>query len=352
MDIKDGAGLNDGYMAGYFDPNDMWESPSSNKMYMLYLDVIQGNPNREDFFATVAHELQHLIRRSVFLKTEGCAYPETWLNEGLSLAAEYVYSTAKGQIAALDKYYVDSFNGEGRESAISEGNNFFVWLDDKYVLDEYATAYFFFQWLRIQADNDTDIYKDIIASITAGKGDYQAVLDAATAHIGDPPIDSWEVLIRSWLLANYVQAPNKNEANGLYGYNGLYRGNNEGVPKISIPASSKDQIRLYAGEGAYSNLSETGFTPPGGSGSHIKYVGVTGEGALSGTGPYTGTRLLTFNSNSSTIGTRERGYLTGSGDPPKSGRFSRQSSEARFPYRVDTVPPLPSPGRDTGPVSE
>jgi hypothetical protein len=352
LDIKDGAGAADSYTAGYFDPNDMSKGSvrfPSNKRDMLYLDVVQGGPQREDFYATIAHELQHLIRYSAYLPGGTNASPDTWLNEGLSLSAEYVYWTERKKTDVLKKYYVDSFNGIGRESKIPDGNNFFVWTSDEYVLDEYATAYLFFQWLRIQADNDIEIYKDIIASIPESrKGGYQAVLDAAKKHI-DPKLDSWEALIRSWLLANYVQAPDKTGKRGLYGYNGEF-------PDLKTLASNKQEIRLYPGEGAYSILEGSPFTPAGG-GPHIKYAGVSEDGRLFETGPYTGTRLLTFNSNNENgrVGgdpEPEVGYLTGKGDPPVSGRSSRQASGPYPPYRVDALLAPPDPGRDTGPVRE
>jgi hypothetical protein len=340
LDIKDG--MNGSFTAGYFDFKDMSLNSGLNEMDMLYLDIVQGGLKRDDFFATIAHELQHLIRYSAYLKGKPAAYPDTWLNEGLSLAAEYIYSNEREKTAGLNDDYVKSFNGKDRESRISEGNNFFVWMSDDYTLDEYATAYFFFQWLRIQANNDIGIYGDIIAAINSGKGGYEAVLEAAEARI-DPGLNSWEALIRSWLLANYVKADQ-----GLYGYAGKF-------PSLTTIASSKESLNFYSGEGAYSKFREgQSFSPSGQSGAHLKYVGVTEDGMLSNTGSvYTGDRLLTFNSNSDSNNSRprgERGWLTGLGDPPVSGRTSRQSSGDYLPYRVDALPALSDPGRSPGEV--
>jgi hypothetical protein len=342
LDIKDGAEMNDGYYAGYFDPNDMSRKSESNKytneMDMLYLDVVQGGLKREDFFATIAHELQHLIRYSAYLEEETGAYPDIWINEGLSLAAEYVYWSKRKETDVLDNYYVDSFNGKDRESKIPEGNNFFVWLDDDYVLDEYASAYFFFQWLRIQADNDIAVYQDIISSINSGNRGYKAVLEAVKERI-DPGIDSWEVLIRTWLLANYVKAPS-----GIHGYNGKF-------PDLTIFSSGKEKLNLYPGEGVYSKFQgDEEFTPPPQENSdHIRYVGVTNDG-FSAEPPYTGTWLLTFNSNEDKNDSREWGHLTGLGDTPVSGQTSRQSSGGYPPYRINPLPALPDPGQ--GPARE
>ncbi|MDR2028799.1 MAG: hypothetical protein LBP93_04590 [Treponema sp.] len=341
LDVRDGAVDNGPYTAGYFTPNDMSLNKYSNKMDMLYLDVVQGGPEREDFYATIAHELQHLIRYSDYLAIESRPYPDTWLNEGLSLAAEYVYWNERKGTAVLDDYYVDSFNGKDRQSNIPQGNNFFVWSSDDYVLDEYATAYLFFRWLRIQAGNNTAIYEDIIRSINAGKDDSQAVQEAAAKHINPGPA-SWEALIRSWLLANYVKAANKNEAKGLYGYDGQFS-------NLKSTASGEKELRLYPGEGVYSILQDGKAFTPGQSGRNIRYVGVTGDGTLDTEPAYTGTRLLTFNSSNIQAGS-ELGRLTGSGDTPASGPGPRQSSSSHLPYRIDVPPVLPpaagSPGGD------
>jgi hypothetical protein len=343
LDIKDGAAANGAYTAGYFASFDMNDASDSNKRDMLYLDVVQGGPQREDFFATISHELQHLIRYSAYLEGGGTAYPDTWIDEGLSLAAEYVYWSNRKKTPVLGDYYVDSFNGKDRESRIPRGNNFFVWINNEYVLDEYATAFLFFQWLRIQADKDIEIYRDIIASINKGTGDYRAVLDAAQKRI-DSGLDSWEALIRAWLLANYVRAPDKNdEKNGLYGYNREF-------PDLQTTAIGESGLSLYPGEGAYSNLrSGQKFTPTQESGPHIRYVGVAEDGTISGTSPYGGTRLLTFNSNSNSNrfaldkpypAMEEQGWLSGLGDSPDSGRGSRRSA-SHLPYRIDVPPALP-----------
>jgi hypothetical protein len=101
LDIIDGFSADsNSYMAGYFDSSNMYSKETyqwSNEAEMLYMDTVEGRLNRPSFNATLAHELQHLLRYSEYLRRvaqtgyEKNAPAETWLDEGLSTAAEYVY---------------------------------------------------------------------------------------------------------------------------------------------------------------------------------------------------------------------------------------------------------------------
>ncbi|GHT89903.1 hypothetical protein FACS1894137_19240 [Spirochaetia bacterium] len=124
LDILDGYSGSGGYVAGYFDPTHMFATsvyPRSNKADMLYLDVSPQKPESPGFYATIAHELQHLISFSQTIKTGAVRTSEQdiWINEGLSLAAEYIYGGA--QQPRIDYFNNDPFD------TIKKGNNFFVW---------------------------------------------------------------------------------------------------------------------------------------------------------------------------------------------------------------------------------
>jgi hypothetical protein len=69
------------------------------------------------------------------------------MNEGLSEAAGYLYgmTTANGDPSDRMATYNDYYN-----DAIGLGDNFYVW-DNRDLLTDYATAYMFFQWLRLQS---------------------------------------------------------------------------------------------------------------------------------------------------------------------------------------------------------
>jgi uncharacterized repeat protein (TIGR02543 family) len=286
LDIQDGyqqGGLS--YVAGFFHSYHMMETsryyPYSNKADMLFLDTYPQEVGSQGFYNTIAHELQHLINFSI---TRG--QQDTWIDEGLATAAEYLY-----QGEHTDR--VDMFNND-YEKLIRYGDNFFVW--GNYLAD-YATAYMFFQWLRIHADNGAAIYKEIV---NATYHDYRAVVELANVHIL-PPNDvspwDWEVLLRTWMLANA-----RNDASGLYGYAG------ELEPKFWRFASANTTWRFAPGEGIFTQMSGTSFRP-GNSGSHIKYVGFD-DGTQVTSGPvYEGQYLLTFNANTANGSPSEIGYL-------------------------------------------
>ncbi|QQO10472.1 hypothetical protein [Breznakiella homolactica] len=326
LDIRDGYS-GSGYVAGYFNPSDMFQRstryPYSNQADMIYLDTNPGQPGTTEFYSTIAHELQHQINftASVDYRIIGNTIydMDTWIDEGLSSAAEYIYRG--GHYTQRINY----FNSD-RGGTISKGNNFFVWQNDANVLDEYATVYLFFQWLRIQSGG-TGIYKNIIQSPDY---DYHAVTAAATS-IGGPYSD-WGTLMREWLLANYV-----NSATGTLGY--------KGEIQTTTYAISDNTRNLLPGEGVYSKINtQFDVTDTG----NIRYAGATKNSTLiSTTTPYTGTRLLTFNSNDSNAvfntsgnivsSAYETGQLTGNGDSRSVVEAGRQAYQNPGKYPVDAA---------------
>jgi hypothetical protein len=304
VDIQDGYS-GGGYVAGYFDNTHMLDISSySNKADMLFIDVNPQIPGSLGFYVNIAHELQHLINYSL----HGGNSQELWLNEGLSSAAEYLYGGSHRE----DR--IDYFNNDYRNlQTIARGNNFFVWdgyfeREEGDLLANYATAYLFFQWLRIHGGGNL-IYRDISNSEYR---DYRAVTRAAKNRISDirETVDSeiWDRLLSSWMIANLVKA-----STGLYGYKGEIR------PQVGY---FKDDTLLYnefsPGEGIYSYLEGKSFSSRMDSGDHIKYLGISAQG-IDTTLPYTGEFLLTYNANPDPGGEDEKGYVlsySGAENPP------------------------------------
>jgi hypothetical protein len=341
LDIRDGYNdaVGGGYVGGYFSPDDMEETKSySNKRDMLSIDTFPGFKNSEHIrasYATVAHELQHLINYSNTVAI-GKDEQNLWINEGLSTAAEYVYG---GDPASRVIMYNIDYGG-----TISKGNNFFVWrLDELDQLANYSTAYLFFQWLRIHAGNDTGIYKEILNSPYS---DYQAVTEAARTRIpglgltGSSATD-WEILLQTWMLANAYQSPA-----GFHGYKNkiseMTRGKvTELTPSFIEPESKKMEWNFQPGEGIFTELDGP-YTPPAGSDTHIRYVGLANRGIVDTDPPYTGLYLLTFNADANWRNGTEKGYLANTLAPDQEifgrARASRGASNAParpFSYPVD-----------------
>ena len=286
LDIRDGykEGENDSYVAGYFYAVDFYtdnrpELYRSNECDMIYIDTdpaLKKDP--ADAYSTLAHELQHMMnfitsneKRIVYDdkdEPEDVILMDTWVNEGLSSAAEYIYTDGH----KADRYGWYYYNGSGPDdkgdvrikSLIDRGNNFFVWNNRDHddtcggsakcnnpdhsqyaVLDDYATVYLFFQWLRIQ-NNGTGIYKDIISS---KYGDYHAVTDA----IGAPYKNNWGLLLRDWLAANYIY-----DSTGTYGYKNDFDFRKGGellsLKGRNLFSTNAQSVNLYPGEGVFSKI--------------------------------------------------------------------------------------------------
>jgi hypothetical protein len=299
LDIKDGYAGTGGYVAGYFDPTHMFATgtySNSNEADMLFLDVYPQPVASAGFYATIAHELQHLINFSNTYVIDGTEQ-ELWINEGLSSGAEYIYGGHQQDKIAY--FNVDPIG------TIAYGNNFFVWdgyweqdPDIEDTLANYATAYLFFQWLRIHASNDTGIYKEIIDS---SYRDYRAVTEAAASRIGS--FTGWGDLLSTWMIANAACEPA-----GFYGYQG------EIVTEVGFFDRDLFNWPFSPGEGIISYLGNNGgsLSNTAGSGSHIKYVGLSffpSPVVPDATLPYTGAYLLTYNANTNPEGLDEYGIL-------------------------------------------
>lgn len=72
---------------GYFNPEDKYNSTTSNYADMFYINNAKLD-NINDIFATLAHEFQHMISFDV-RHNKGLKMLDVWIDEGLSMQAEY-----------------------------------------------------------------------------------------------------------------------------------------------------------------------------------------------------------------------------------------------------------------------
>jgi len=317
LNIKDGyvKGVNDAYVAGYFSTRDFLEdNPTyrSNQRDMLYIDIDPLPVDSEHFYRTIAHEMQHLMNfATTFSKRSdyneigqitAIRQMDTWIDEGLSSAAEWVYTGKHNQDridwfndnGAFDKNGVRTMSG-----LIDKGNNFFVWgnreSENEYaVLDDYASVYLFFQWLRLKYGTNT--YRNIIIS---DKADYRAIAN------------DWPTLLQAWLRANYSKS-----SSGDYGYKSDTVLNSI---KVHYAPTGLTSIDLYPGEGVYSYVENTKTVPT--STGDIVYLNastgatngsITAEGALL---TYNKSTTVTYDNKGKPIATPESGEITGVAGP-------------------------------------
>jgi hypothetical protein len=309
LDIKDGyqQGVNESYVAGYFWSGNLLEDGSvflagqrSNECDMIYIDTYPGIPGSKESNETLAHEMQHLMNfvGSVAFRESAT---DLWIDEGLSVTAEWVYS-GEHSVQRLGCYNTDV------SGLLGLGNNFFVWGNrdgegdgkSQYaVLDDYSTAYLFFQWLRLQSKKD--IYQKISIS---EKHDYNAVIDAFNNIVSSGAYPNWESMLKDWLAANYFKS-----SGGRYGYTNDTILNDI---KIHYTPVSLTSINLFPGEGVYSNVTES-YSIPATAGK-INYAGLNGSAPIS-SGSFSSGALLTYNANTAADGNVESGTITGKAPP-------------------------------------
>jgi hypothetical protein len=304
MDIKDGykTGVNESFVAGYFWSGNFYDLQGSNKCDMIYLDTYPGmgisGKNIENVFTTLAHEMQHMMNRvtRIVLSPSGSIFAapmDTWIDEGLSSAAEYIVNDGEHSKDRIDWY---NENGDSKvkiKGLIDQGNNFFVWENHENenpyaVLDDYATVYLFFQWLRIQ--NGADVYRNIISS---NNNDYHAIEEATG--------EKWDMLLKNWMAANYI-----NSSTGVHGYKGEIQ-----ITTHTVIAGQME-ISLYPGEGVYSLTNASDTMPT--KGVNIRYTGLDKTAGVNDGIVFNAGRLLTYNINTKLYGldgVAEIGLTTG-----------------------------------------
>jgi len=295
LDIKDGynGNTNMSYVGGYFWGGNFLNDQYSNLCDMIYIDTYPGKPGTVDSNATFAHEMQHMMNLITTQITRSNLM-DLWIDEGLATTAEWLISGSHPE-------YRWAWYNQDPSGLIKRGNNFFVWgnreNESQYaVLDDYATAYLFFQWLRLQAGK-TDIYYDII---TSRDFDYRAVTSAADKYMTGNNYTDWGTLLKTWMAANYINA-----SSGPYGYK------NDSVLK-GIKANTAPKgitnISLSPGEGVYSVTNN--YNMPGNKQS-VRYAGLDKSGKVSDTATFSGGAMLTYNTNTDADGRTESGTTTG-----------------------------------------
>jgi hypothetical protein len=279
LDIKDGLEHTNTYVAGYFTRVNFYKDPyytvnRSNESDMIY--VTTRYPERiMDKCRITAHEVQHLMNFVTSVRTR-TSFMDLWIDEGLSSAAEWIYAGSHSENRI--KWY-----NEDQSGLIKNGNNFFHWNNHRTNpianMDDYATVYIFFQWLRLQKDGN--IYNKIISSQYSN-------IQAVTNLFDDI---SWGDLLEEWYIANYYH-----DDNGEINLNRHYTNN------------TSASALLFSGEGVFS-YSEN--PPVLDNSGYIRYTNVTNA-------------LFTLNTNSIISNLGLHGTITGE-EYPLAGIMSVKS---------------------------
>ncbi len=251
-DIKDGFKYSGGYIAGYFYSRDLYDAPGSNRSEIFYIDTYptMGLDSKKDVtaaYGTLAHEFQHMVNFNQNVLVEGGKEMDPWLDEGLAMAAEQIYtgSVLKDRI----DYYNSSYS-------VTNGHSLLYWDDYGDVLANYSLSYLFAQYVKVQSKQGDAIFKEIIRD---SNNNYKAVEKAAKKYM-DPKLTFGK------LMTNFRAALLLKEKSGKYGFN-------------SEPGFNTIRPRIYKGSSA--NLrgggavvkEATGYeTIPTSKGKNIDYT--------------------------------------------------------------------------------
>ncbi len=245
--------------SGFFFPGDLFEpsaeNPNTNQADIVYITTRNNNHLTPGCLSTLTHEFQHMVhskRNRIVEKDMGIDdFLYLWIDEGLAMAAQHLY----GGIIE-DKLSIYNYNYKG---AIGRGHSLFFWdyFDNDKVFSNYALSYLFFQYLRIQADNDTTIYKEII--------ECEANDNSCVENVIQDRIDSEMTLSR--FMINFRLALFLNDSEGPYGFGG------EQGFEFDNSYFNGAGVKLRGGGSVFLPVNGT-FTEPEDKDPNIRYIGI------------------------------------------------------------------------------
>lgn len=166
----------------------------------------------EEYGATIAHEMQHLIDATYYIRDilggKTREYTEMWLNEGLSEAAVGLIYDNSDRIL----YYNMDYDGSIKNGAILCYTDYAQ--NDNSVVANYSLPYLFLQYIRAQtkelSGGGSDIFKKIKISGLPGS----AAIEEVLKEIGYP-VTEFSQLNRNFRIAMTLKEPD-----GYYGFKG------------------------------------------------------------------------------------------------------------------------------------
>ncbi len=232
---------------GYYNQNNLFDAEGSNRMDIIHVDHVKS-----DYKGIITHEFEHLCHAGHEFLVEKNGHYEHWIGEGLSTSAEGVYG-------GFAKHYRDYFN---YSTSIRNGQSliFFDWGNDSTA--NYTLSYLFFQYVRLQAGQGPQIYKEVIED---ENNDYKAIENVVKKYV-DPEMTFGEFMT-SFRLALLL-----NEEEGLYGFN-----SEDGFETLKPGFYEGKGFEMRSAGAVYVKIDGE-FEAPEDKGDNIKYVGIyTGE---------------------------------------------------------------------------
>ncbi|WP_257677597.1 Ig-like domain-containing protein [Heyndrickxia coagulans] len=252
--IQDGFSGSGGYVAGYFSPRDLYHYSYSNESEIFYIDTypLMGMSATKDVsqaYSTLAHEFQHMINFNQKVFVQGLTDTDTWMDEGLSMAAEQIYTGAP----LNDR--IDYYN---EDADITKGHSLLYWDYAGDTLANYSLSYLFMEYLKAQCGQGNTIYKELISDPHT---DYQAVQNIIHKYI-DPNLSFGQ------FMTDFRAALVLKEDTGLYGFKG-----DTAFDGLKVKTYSGSSIHIKGGGAIVKALSsKDDFQVPSDKGDDVTYT--------------------------------------------------------------------------------
>ncbi|MEZ7793674.1 Ig-like domain-containing protein [Niallia circulans] len=262
-DIQDGFSGSGGYVAGYFSPQDLYAYSTSNRAEIFYIDTypLMGMYTSKDVsaaYSTLAHEFEHMINYNQKVFVQGKPGMDVWMDEGLAMAAEQIY------LGEALQSRIDYYNSA---SSITNGHSLVYWDYNGDTLANYSLSYLFMQYVKEQAGQGNQIFKQIINNKNSNYLAIQEVMQKYTSNI-----------TFGQLMTNFRGALTLKADSGPYGFKG-----NTSFDSIKEKLYNGNYTYLQGGGAIVKAIqSEKEFTVPANKGQNITYTLLTKKDAAIG----------------------------------------------------------------------
>ncbi|MGM0600067.1 MAG: T9SS type A sorting domain-containing protein [Candidatus Rifleibacteriota bacterium] len=201
-DIKDG--FKEGYVAGYFDCRDI-SGLTGNQKPVFFMDTDPGKPGdptdkNNSFYRTLAHEFQHMVSYSRRLAL-GLEAQKRWLDEGLSMFSEFMYSGNVGEsgFCLPPSPHYERFIESPAVNLFSSSNN--SWFKEDLLYRKYGASFLFVTYMIEKfAGNSLKERKKFARSLVEYEIAGADGLDEYLVEKGS----SLRELFNNWVLACYL----------------------------------------------------------------------------------------------------------------------------------------------------
>jgi hypothetical protein len=211
LNVRDGfnAVTSTSYIAGYFDPISEYsfsQNSHSNQKEIIFMNINTAariNPDSVDFFATIAHEFQHMIHWEQKTHLQPNLPPEsTWIDEAMAqVARDYCgYGPDYSSVFAYEHDLSQNVNHSLVNFDKTVGNYGMVYMWALYMKDQFDSTAgavtghtLFWNMLHNSSTGVTEI-NDALAAINSSKNFTSAFRDWAIANFfgnGTAPQSDW-----------------------------------------------------------------------------------------------------------------------------------------------------------------